>query len=82
MPVLTVFGEKDILFGNTGTKQRLQSEPTFYPNAPVVNVYAIPETGHVLALSETAPRTNEIIFEWLHQNGLCRKNELRTGNPF
>ncbi len=33
-----------------------------------VNVFAIPETGHALALSQTAPLTNEIIFQWLHRN--------------
>lgn len=68
VPVLTVFGTNDILFGDTGTEQRLRTERGFYPSSPAANVFAVPQTGHSLALHETAPLTNSIIFGWLHQH--------------
>ncbi len=72
VPVLTVFGTEDALFGNTGTQERLKTEPTFYPKSPLANVFAIPDTGHSLALSTTFPLTNEIIFSWLKKNVAVR----------
>ncbi len=65
VPLLTVFGESDVLLGDTGTAQRLQSEPSFYPNSPSVTVIPIPKTGHDLALSTTFPITDAVIFTWL-----------------
>lgn len=46
--------KKDMLFGSTDIAEGLRSEPDFYPKAPVANVYAIRETGHVLALSDNS----------------------------
>ncbi len=57
VPVLTVFGANDILFGDKVNAQRLQGEAGYYPKAPAFNIYEIPETGHSLALHETAPVT-------------------------
>ena len=68
VPVLTVFGDKDVLFGDTGTQQRLQAEPGIYSASPSSNVAAIPQTGHALALSTTAAVTDEVIFSWLRQH--------------
>ena len=69
VPVLTVFGDKDILFGDNGTQMRLQTEGSYYPSSPRANVFAIPNTGHALALSTTFSDTNSVIFEWLHSLG-------------
>ena len=65
VPVLGIFGAKDILFGDNGPQARLRTEPAFYPMSPKVNVYAIPDTGHSLALSSTFAITDGLIFDWL-----------------
>ena len=65
VPVLGIFGDKDVLFGDTGTQTRLRSEPAFYPMSPRVNDYAIPNTGHSLALSSTFELTDGLIFDWV-----------------
>ena len=66
-PVLTVFGDRDVLFGDTGTEARLQAEPRLYPRSRRSTAAVIRDTGHSLALATTADLTNEVIFSWLRE---------------
>lgn len=70
VPVLTLFGDKDVLFGDNGTAARLQTEPRIYSHSRQSNAFVIPNTGHVLSLSTTVPLTDSIIFSWLGAVGV------------
>ncbi len=72
VPVLEVFGAKDVIVGDLNTAQTIGQEPGFYPNSPSVQVVAIPNTGHDLALSTTALETDLVIGTWLVRHGLGR----------
>ena len=71
MPVLLITGAKDHLFcvgvtqhdcGNPDTVRTFEAR-YFLPHADLT-VRIIPETGHDLALSTTAPRTDAAMLLW------------------
>jgi alpha-beta hydrolase superfamily lysophospholipase len=71
VPVLVVVGADDNLFCAGVTEYNCASpasvrgyESQFYTAAPRLNVVTIPETGHDLALSTTAPLTDVAMLAW------------------
>jgi pimeloyl-ACP methyl ester carboxylesterase len=71
VPVLSVVGEDDQLFCtgvtvyNCASPASVQSfEAQYYPPAAHLKVLVIPDTGHDLALSTTAPLTDAAMIGW------------------
>ena len=69
VPVLEIFGAKDVILGDLNTAQTIGQEASFFPNAPSFQVQVIPNTGHSLSLSTIAPETDLVIGTWLGQHG-------------
>jgi hypothetical protein len=71
VPVLIVTGAEDNVFcadvtaySCTSTASVRAYESQFYAAAPRLTVVTIPETGHDLALSTTAPLTDAAMLAW------------------
>lgn len=71
VPVLSVVGEDDALFCTgvteykcTNTKSVQSFESQYYPTGAHLRVVVIPDTGHDLALSTTAPLTDAVMIGW------------------
>jgi pimeloyl-ACP methyl ester carboxylesterase len=71
VPALSVVGENDALFCtgvtvyNCASRASVQSyESEFFPAAAHLKVVVIPDTGHDLALSTTAPVTDAVMLGW------------------
>jgi pimeloyl-ACP methyl ester carboxylesterase len=71
VPALSVVGENDALFCtgvtvyNCASPASVQSyESQFFPAAAHLKVVVIPDTGHDLALSTTAPVTDAVMLGW------------------
>ncbi|KZV89557.1 hypothetical protein EXIGLDRAFT_618083 [Exidia glandulosa HHB12029] len=67
-PILSVEGDLDA--GNcTPNCSNIPEEAAFYPRAASFDYVIIPNTGHVLNLHLTAPKTFAIILEWIKSQG-------------
>jgi pimeloyl-ACP methyl ester carboxylesterase len=71
VPALSVVGEDDALFCagvtvyNCADPPSVQSfESQFFPPGAHLKVVVIPDTGHDLALSTTAPATDAVMLGW------------------
>lgn len=71
VPVLAVVGQDDALFCQGATAYSCASvrpvqgyESRYYQPAAHLKVVAIPDTGHDLALSTTAPITDAVMIGW------------------
>jgi len=67
VPVLVIVGEKDALFCTPDCADRAalqQSEAPFYAPEAHLRVVVMPQTGHDLALSTTAPVTDAVALAW------------------
>jgi pimeloyl-ACP methyl ester carboxylesterase len=71
VPVLVVVGADDNIFCTGVTAYNCASaasvrsyESRYYPAAAHLKVVVIPDTGHDLALSTTAPLTDAVMIGW------------------
>jgi len=68
VPVLGVVGSQDAFFTNDGGTDFLRNETGYYSGSPSVATAVILNTGHALALHDTANLENAVIFNWLDRN--------------
>jgi pimeloyl-ACP methyl ester carboxylesterase len=69
VPVLSLVGENDLSFFDPANRdQVIAQEPAAYAASPSVEVKAIPDAGHDLALQRNADSTTNTIDTWLSQH--------------
>ena len=65
VPVLTIIGQRDLLFCTPPLCPEAQREASFYPLSPSVETIVRPRTGHSIALHDNAEATNDKLADWL-----------------
>lgn len=68
VPVLSLVGEHDVsFFDPADLAKTIAAEPGAYPLSPSVDVRAIPDAGHDLALQRNGDSTTNAIDKWLSE---------------